>query len=312
MQVNTRAAHDAATARMTGLRAQIDALQAAIATGQRIATPDADPVGSARLLAIDRALSANAAQKNGIDRAASHLTATDAALAGVGAVVQRAKEIALLGNNAALNMADRATLAAEVGQLAEQLTGYANTRDSDGASLFGGARTGVAAYAVDATGATAWQGAWSAGVLALDDGALPTGIAGPAAFAGLPGPPDATGAPTSTDAFAMLGMLAVALAGADPVARAAGLAAAQSGLDAAVSRNADTRATVGTRLARLDTETARLDAAATRLTTDQTDTGSLDMAAAIARLQRLTTVLQAAQLSFVKVSGLSLWDYVRP
>jgi flagellar hook-associated protein 3 FlgL len=310
MQVNTRATHDAATTRMTDLRAQVDALQAAISTGQRIATPDADPVGATRLLTIDRALTTVASEKTGIDRAVSRLTATDAALAGTGTVLQRAKEIALAGANATLNPADRATLAAEVGQLSEQLAGYANTHDSEGASLFGGARTGGAAYAPDASGAMAWQGAGSAGVLVLDDGAIPTGIDGPAAFAGLPGAPDTIGAKTTTDAFAMLGALGAALANPDPIAGTAGLMTAQSGLDAAISRNADTRATVGTRLARLDTETSRLDAATIAMTTDQTATGSLDITAAIVRLQRLSTVLQATQLSFAKVSALSLWEYI--
>ena len=35
------------------------------------------------------------------------------------------------------------------------------------------------------------------------------------------------------------------------------------------------------------------------------------MAAAIARLQRLSTVLQAAQASFVQVEKLSLWELLR-
>lgn len=310
MQVSTRVAHDAAVARMGDLKAQVDALQTSISTGQRIATANADPVGAARLATIDRALAAIASEKTGVDRASSRLNATDAALSGAGTVFQRAKEIALQANTATLNAADRATLAAEVAQLAEQLGGYANIRDSDGASLFAGARTGSAAYAPDATGAMVWQGAGSAAVLALDDGAIPTGVDGPRIFAGLPGAPDATGAATGTDAFAMLTGLGKALGEPDTAKRAAALVAAQTGLDAAISRTADTRATVGTRLARLDTETARLDATTTALTTDQTNTGSLDMTTAIARLQRLTTVLQATQLSFVKVSGLSLWDYI--
>ncbi|UAJ08676.1 flagellin N-terminal helical domain-containing protein [Glacieibacterium megasporae] len=309
MQVNTRITHDAATARLTDLSAQVDAMEAAIATGQRITTPDVDPGGSARLLTIERGLASNVSQSTGVDRATSRLNATDATLDGIGTVLQRAKEIALQGNTATLNAADRATLAAEVAQLGEQLAGYANARDSDGTSLFGGARTG-AAYAPDATGAMTWQGAGSAAVLVLDDAAISTGVDGPRVFAGLPGGPDATGAATSTDTFAMLAALGAALVEPDATKRLAGVAAAQTGLDAAISRNADTRATVGTRLARLDTEGKRLDAATVALTSDKTTTGSLDMTTAIARLQRLTTVLQAAQLSFVKVSGLSLWDYI--
>lgn len=320
MQVNTRAAHDAAIARMTGLSAEVDKLQSSISTGKRIATADDDPVGAARVLTIDRRLAATASQRIGIDRASSRLNATDAALDGVGVLLQRVKEVALLGGTATLNAADRATLAAEAGQLSEQLIGYANTRDSDGASLFGGARTAGAAYAADAAGAVEWQGAGSAAVLALDSGTIAMGIDGPRVFAGLPGgagtsttpgPPGAGGAATSTDAFAILTELGVSLSEPDPVKRAAGLAAAQTGLDAAISRTADTRATVGTRLARLESEASRLDAGTVALTSDKSAAEGLDMAAAIARLQRLSTVLQATQLSFVKVSALNLWDYVR-
>ena len=311
MQVNTRAAHDDAVARMTGLSAEVDKLQASISSGKRIATADDDPIGAARVLTIDRRLAATASQRTGIDRASSRLTATDAALDGVGILLQRAKEVALLGNTATLNAADRATLAAEVGQLSEQLVSYANTRDSDGASLFGGARTAGAAYTADASGAARWQGAGSAAVLALDSGTVAMGIDGPRVFGGLPGAPGAGGVATSTDAFALLTSLGKALAEPDPVKRATGLAAAQTGLDAAISRTADTRATVGTRLARLESEASRLDAGTTALTSDKLAADGFDLPTAIARMQRLITVLQATQLSFVKVSALNLWDYIR-
>lgn len=311
MQVNTRAAHDAAIARMTGLLAEVDKLQASISTGKRIATADDDPIGAARVLTIDRRLAATASQRTGIDRATSRLSATDAALDELGVLLQRAKEVALLGGTATLNAADRATLATEIGQLPEQLAGYANTRDSDGASLFGGARTAGAAYAADASGAVKWRGAGSAAVLALDSGTVAMGIDGPRVFAGLPGAPDAGGAATATDAFAMLTDLGKTLGQPDPVKRAAGLAAAQTGLDAAISRTADTRAIIGTRLARLETEATRLDSGTTALLADKSATEGLDMTTAIARLQRLSTVLQATQLSFVKVSALNLWDYIR-
>lgn len=305
MQVNTRAAHDAATARMTALSSQVDKLNAAIATGKRIATADDDPVGAARVLQINRTIAAAASQRSGIDRAASRLGSSDTALDGITVLLQRAKEISLLGNTATLNDADRATLAAEVGQLSEQLLGYANSRDSDGGALFAGARTGNPTYVADAAGTVTWQGAGSAAVLALDSGTIATGIDGPRIFAGLPG------AAGPTDAFTMLTDLGSALAEPDAAVRGAALEKAQTGLDAAISRTADTRATVGTRLARLDTEGLRLDNATTALDKDLVATESLDMTVAIARLQRLSTVLQAAQLSFVKVSNISLWDMLR-
>lgn len=299
MQVNTRASHDAMTARMTGLAVRLDRVRASIATQTRILSPDDDPIGAARLLTIDRALAVGARQQAGIDRAASRLGTADAALDGVATVLQRTKEITLLAANATFNPADRATLAAEVGQLHEQMLGLANARDSDGGSVFAGARTGAPAYAADAAGAVGWQGAGTAAMLALDSGTIATSVDGPAVFDGLAG---------GTNAFAMLDDLRAALAEPDAAVRTTSLATAQASTDAAIARVADARAAIGTRLARLDLDGARIDAAAVELESDRFATDGFDMAASIARMQRLSTVLEAAQLSFARVSSLSLWD----
>lgn len=313
MQVNTRAAHDTANHRMSSLQAEMDRLQASIATGKRILAPDDDPVGAARVTLLERRLAVHAADRTGIDRATSRLNAADAALGAVGGVLDRVKDLALQGANATLSPADRATLAGEVGQLAEQLAGYANARGPDGGTLFAGARTGSAAYAPDAAGRLVWQGAGTTATLVLDTGAVATSLDGPAVFEGLPGgtTPPPLPRPVVTDVFAMLTNLRAALTEPDAKLRAHGLANALTGVDAAVSRTADSRAAIGTRLARLEAEDLRLDAAGTALETDLSKTESLDMSVAITRLQRLVTVLQATQLSFARTSALSLWDVLR-
>ena len=313
MQVNTRATHEAASRRLSALQADIDALQANIGVGKRILAPDDDPVGSARVAQLQRTLAVHAADRIGIDRASSRLSAADVALDGAGNVLQRVKEIALLGANATLGSSDRATLANEVAQLGAQLLGYANSRDSGGAALFAGARISSTAYAPDAAGKLVWQGAGTAHTLTLDTGSIATGLDGPAVFEGLPGgttPPPAS-TPIVTDVFAMLTELQAALAEPDAKLRAHGVENAQSGLDAAISRTADSRAAIGTRLARLDAEDLRLDAVGVALETDLSKTESLDMSGAITRLQRMVTVLQAAQLSFARTTSLSLWDVLR-
>ena len=321
MQVNTHAANAAAIDRMSGLRASIAGLQAQISTGNRIAAPDDDPAGAAHTVQLNRALAINAADQTGIDRATSRLNSVDTALGGVSTLLESVKELALKGATATLGPADRATLAAAVGQLAEQLLSYANTRDSDGNALFGGARTGTA-YAADATGTVSWQGAGTAARLTLDSGSIMTSFDGPAVFAGLDGgttlpapavPPAVTPAPVPivTNVFALLTGLRAALAEPDAVIRAHGMANALTGLDAAIGRTADSRALAGTRLARLTTESTRLDAGKLALETDLSKTDSLDAASAIAQLQQQITVLQAAQLSFVKIGALSLWDLLR-
>lgn len=281
MQVNTRSAHDAQVARMANLQRQLDTVQGQIATGKRISRPSDDPVASGIATRLRRVQAEGIARAGAVDAAAARLSATDTNLGAVATLLTRARELGLQGASATLNATDRATLAAEAAQLGEQLLDLANVTGPDGLPLHGGASGRGPAFARDAAGIVQWQG--------YGDGA-PQGFTGP-----------------DGDAFATLGDLQAALTAPDRT-RAAGLAAALTGLEAAVSRAADAQAAIGTRAARLDANAERLKANDLQLEADLSKVESLDMPSAIARLQRLATVLEATQAGFVKLTSLSLWD----
>lgn len=78
-----------------------------------------------------------------------------------------------------------------------------------------------------------------------------------------------------------------------------------------ITRLAESRATAGARLARLDTEGQRIDKTTLASKADLSKLTDLDMAESIARMQRLIKVLEATQGAFVKVSNISLWDLLR-
>lgn len=309
MQINTRANFEAKIIRMSDLSSQIDQVNTQIATGKRIISADDDPIASARVVQLHRAQITDLGLERAVESASSRLSVTDTTLEGVGELLVRAKEIALAGANATLNAADRSTLAADAKNLAEQLLGYANRSDSDGGALFGGARRQGPAYAADPSGKIVWQGAGSAPALALDNTLVATGVEGPAAFAGIAVP--GTLPPSTTDAFQLLGNLQIALAEPNGALRNAALSLATDGIDRSIGQIADTRALVGARLNRLENELTRIDAAKLQYSRDLATSEGIDLAGAIARLQRLTTVLSATQQSFVRVTALSLWDDLR-
>ena len=204
-QVNTRAAHTASVSRMSSLSAEIDKLQGQIAVGKRILKADDDPVAFTRAAVLRRAEVASDATRRAIDGAARRLTATDNALEGISNIVLRARELALQGSNGTLNADDRALLATEVSELAEQFAGLADARGSDGERLFGGAAAGPA-YGLDANGIMVWQGAGKAPAVDVGGARIIGGIEGPDAF-GTTDP--VTG---SRDLFATLTALGAALA----------------------------------------------------------------------------------------------------
>ena len=296
MQVNTRVAHEARVAGLASLQQQLDRVQAEIASGKRIARPSDDPVGSGIATRLHRSQATDTARAGAVAAGQARLAAADTNLTSVQTALQRAREITLQGANATLSAGDRATLATETAQLSAQLLDLANADGPDGTPLYGGALATGPAFARDATtGTVGWAGAGGDAVTALG-GPVRSGTGGAAAFVG-PG----------SDVFALLDDLQVALAAPDAT-RAGLLTAAQSGLETAVSRAADAQAVVGLRAARLDQEAERLKTTALQTETALSGIESVDTTAAIARLQRLSTVLQAAQASFVKIAGLSLWD----
>ena len=304
-QVNTRAAHAAAVARMGDLSRQLDDSQGQIATARRVNAPADDPVAFARAAVLRRENAANAVTGRAIDAANRRLSATDTVLESVGNPVQRSRDLALQANNGTLSANDRATIALELGEMEAELRTLADARDSDGQRLFGGAIANRAAYEVDASGVTMWQGGGRAPAVTIGSGTVAGGSEGPDVF----GVTDAVAG--TSDVFAAMSTLRSALAEHDPALRTTAIATGIADLDGQVTRLADERGMMGARLGRLASETERLARAELATRSDLYRLKDLDKPTAIARLQRLLTVLQAAQASFSRMTSLSLWDQLR-
>ena len=97
---------------------------------------------------------------------------------------------------------------------------------------------------------------------------------------------------------------------ADSAALTAGLATANGNIDQSLNNVLTVRASVGSRLKELDS----LDSAGSSRDIQYSQTLSqlqdVDYAKAISQLTQQQTTLQAAQQSFVKISGLSLFNYL--
>ena len=304
-QVNTRAANIAAVAQMSDLSRQLNDVQGQISRGRRIDAPADDPVAFARAAVLRREAAAHAHTARAIDAANRRLTATDTVLESVGGIVQRARELALQANNATLSATDRATIANELHEAQAQLRSLADSRDSDGQRLFGGAVADRAAYGVDAAGVIVWQGGGRGPAVTIGGSSVASGSEGPDVF----GVTDALA--DTRDLFASLSALRTALIEPDPDLRTAGIETGIADLDGQVTRFFDTRGIIGSRLGRLEAETDRMERADLATRRDLSSLEDLDMPAAIARLQRLLTVLEAARASFSRVTALSLWDALR-
>ena len=301
--ISTSAFYERSTRAIADLRAQAEALQAAIGTGSRLTRSSDDPVAAAQLRRMARADAFAAIDTAAASRAATDLTLTDSALSSFASYVTRAQELTLQAANATLTAAQRSGIATELKQIGGELLHLANARDSAGHALFGGDTAG-SAYATDVAGNPVYAGTASAGELSLGDGLSVTrGLTGPE-FLNFTGP----GGPTNL--FAAIKGLADALEGAaaDPAQAARD---ALGTLDAGLEAVTTAQTVVGSRLAWIDLVSERRTEMGELRAEEQSQVGGADIAETVTRLQQTMTVLEASQASFAKLSSLSLFDLLR-
>ncbi|WP_268893155.1 flagellin, partial [Sandarakinorhabdus oryzae] len=174
-------------------------------------------------------------------------------------------------------------------------------------------------YGEDAEGLATWAGLGVPPEVATSGRRIPAGITGPEAFGVtepldlLAPPPDPAvpPPPRQRNIFDSLAHLADSLEETRPAFFDAAMAEAIGAIDDHVARLAGAQALLGARTARLEAEADRLDRTQLALKSDLSRLEDTDMTEAIARLDRLSTVLEAANASFARVSRLSLWDDMR-
>ncbi|SDE35253.1 flagellar hook-associated protein 3 FlgL [Paenibacillus sp. UNCCL117] len=131
---------------------RMDNLQNQLATGRRINKPSDDPVGISFSLRYRSELAANDQYQRNVDSSVSWLDYTDTMLDQVGQVMQRARELAVLGSNGTNSEESLNSVKIEIDQLADQMFTIANS-NFNGKYVFNGQKTDVKPYPELATAA---------------------------------------------------------------------------------------------------------------------------------------------------------------
>ena len=287
---------------MGALREMAESLQGQLSTGERLSRSSDDPLAASQLRALQRAEQLGEVDMANAARASQDLRATGGALDAVASDLIRVRELAVLAASDTLGDSQREAIATEIDELRLSILSSANATDSSGNALFGGEASGTA-YAIDGSGTITYAGTASSGAIDLGQGqSVVRGLTGPEVFA-------FTGAGGSTDVFAELAALSIALRGgaADPAQAARD---ALGGLDNALDNVTRNQTVAGARAAWLDiVQDRQVDQSFTR-SEQIADTGGVEFASTIAELQQLLTVLEASQASFSRLSNLSLFNQI--
>ena len=305
MRISTNTLYQNGIARIGELQGEQAKLQQQISASKRILTPSDDPVAAARALELKEALSSNSQYASNRIIAKNPLSATEATLSNVSDLLLAAQSTLASAGNPTYSDEQRGYLATELRGMRDELMGLANTRDGSGNYLFSGFQSSTAPYVASATGAD-YQG---------DGGVQHMQVAAGRQMA-VNEPGSDVFQAGGTDVFQALNDIITLLetpitdqAGQD--ALSAGLATGNTDLAAALDNVLTARSRAGSKLNELDA----LDAAGLDLELQFKQTLSsledLDYAQAISDISKKQVILDAAQQTFIKTVGLSLFNLLK-
>lgn len=311
MRLSTNNWYNTQSQTMLDRLSEASRIQNQIATGKRLQRASDDPTAAQRADLLKRSMSeAKQAQRNA-DALNARLETSGIALGGMTDQLLRLKELALSASNDTLTAEDRVTIGTEVAQIREQLLGLANTRDADGSYVFAGARAGRPAYEKAADGTIHWAG--SGDPIEIPVGSTNLVSSGDSGKSFLDLQNEESGS-----VFDMLDRFTALMqppaGGSETVeerdARHSGMEQMLADITEVTDSIGNVQASQGARQAGIVKESERLDSLMIELEAARSDLEDVDVTEAVVDLERLNTILKAAQASFGRIAGLSLFNQI--
>lgn len=145
MRITQQMLHQNSVRNMNQNLSRLEKTYNQVSTGKLLQRPSDDPQGVSKSMNLKSAISANEQYERNANAATLWLDETDQTINQTVNVLQRARELAVQGSNETLTEQDRASIATEVEQLAEQMRQFANTK-VNGNYLFNGQKTNQPPY----------------------------------------------------------------------------------------------------------------------------------------------------------------------
>ena len=303
--VSTSGFYDSATFNMNTLQKQVDKLQTEIATGNQYASAADNPTATAQMRSLQLQDAIGTADTQNANTASTSLSLADSTLSEVTSTIQQIQTLAQQAASSTLTDTQRASIGTQVGQLYTNLTNLANTQDTNGNPLFGGNASGPA-YTLDAAGNATYAGSATANTVSLGAGlSVTTGVTGPQVF-------NFSVGGTATNLLSVVQNLATSLQGGTPgTTPQAAAQTALNQLSAGLTQATTAQTMIGARENWVTTTTNVQSKLTTQRATEESNLGSTDISSAVSQMQQTMVALQAAQASFVKVSGMSLFSMIQ-
>jgi len=282
-----------------------------ISSGRRNLTPSENPAAYVRALEVSQADSANTQFASNRLSAKGNFAIMEGVLSDVTNLLQNAQELAVSAGNGALNDSSRRAIATELRGNLDELLGLANRTDGNGQYLFSGFQGSTKPFADTGSGVQYFGDEGLRMVQASASRQLAVNESGKEVFERIP----ASGGgyqsmfKTLSDLINLLETPIVTAT--DKTTLSTGLDTAQVNLSNTLDNVLRIRASAGTRAKELDTLNESGDDMSIQYKQQLSDLQDVDYAKAISELTQQQTYMEASQKAFLKVQGLSLFDYIK-
>jgi len=300
MRLSTSQIYQQGVNSMLNKQSELAKTQLQMATGKQILAPSDDPAAATRILDLNQAIDENTQFQRNADYATTRLSLEETVLTDVGNILQRIRELSVRANNASLSAGDRQAIAKEVRINLDGLVQLANSEDADGEYLFSGYKTGTQPFSDNGTGNFSYAG--DQGQRSLQIGSnrqVVVGDSGTDIFMKID-----DGAGGTSSMFEAVYDFAVDLESNSPST------STLTRLDSAIDSVLNTRSSIGARMNTIEGQKNANDSFSLLLQENRSKLEDLDYAEAVSRFEQQLLALQASQQSFVKIQGLSLFNYL--
>lgn len=278
-------------------QAKLSHTQQQLATGRRILTPAEDPSGSAKILGLNQVISVTEQYLRNADVAESRLELEETALDGIMNIYQRARELTIQGSNDTLGTDERKAIAVEMRELLDELLSLANRKDANGEFIFSGFSGNQPPVQDNGSGTYTYLGDQGQRQIRVGPSReVSIGDNGYDVFFNINN--------STENAFSAIYTMITGLETNNPNP------AVLQDFDAVMNNINIVRSRVGARLNSIEEQKQVNESLTVQGKTLLSETEDVDFAEAVTRLNLQLTGLQAAQQSYTRIQGLSLFNFL--
>ncbi len=302
MQVSTKQFYQNQVDQMATLQKAQNDIQEKITTGKEVSKPSDDLVAFSHASQLLFQQSQLTQYNKNMTGASSVMKSEDNALTQSAVIVTRIQELCVQGSSDTYSAADRKTLATEMSQLKQQLMDLANSKDVNGDYIFSGSKSSTQPFSADSAGVVAYNGDTNHRMVEISQGSqIAVGSTGAEVFMHVAGN---TSTPNSSIFDSIDSAISKLNAGQS-------VSANVSDMKLALDQITNYQASNGARLSRVDLEQQNNQTTQLNNKTALSSFQDADVSALIIELTQKSTTLQASQSAFIKITGQSLFNYLR-